>query len=163
MTSLCVAEHAWVYLNAIIDPLTREIVGWELSVRWRATEAIAVIQTAVRDQGIGPGLTLGTDNGSALTARRLGLRSPGSACALRARHRSPSRRLRRPGAKRYRVMVPRSEATLRLAQRVREPSTKPAGVITAYSLRGRARPVFWLPRTRSTVRGPRSGSDRLPY
>jgi putative transposase len=80
MTSLCVAEHAWVYLNAIIDPLTREIVGWELSVRWRATEAIAVIQTAVRDQGIGPGqLTLGTDNGSALTARRLGLRSPGSA------------------------------------------------------------------------------------
>ena len=76
---MCVAEHAWVYLNAIIDPLTREIVGWVLSVRWRATEAIAVIQTAVRDQGIGPGLTLGTDNGSALTARRLGLRSPGSA------------------------------------------------------------------------------------
>jgi transposase InsO family protein len=128
MTSVCVAEHAWVYLNAIIDPLTREIVGWELSVRWRATEAIAVIQTAVRDQGIGPGqLTLGTDNGSALTARRLGLRSPGSACALRARHRSPSRRLRRPGAKRYRVMVPRSEATLRLAQRVRDPRPSPRG------------------------------------
>jgi hypothetical protein len=52
---VCVAEHAWVYLNAIIDPLIREIVGWELSVRWRATEAIAVIQTAVRDQGIGRG------------------------------------------------------------------------------------------------------------
>ena len=91
MTSVCVAEHAWVYLNAIIDPLIREIVGWELSVRWRATEAIAVIQTAVRDQGIGRGqLTLGTDNGSALTARRLGLRSPGSTSLT-------VRRLRRPG------------------------------------------------------------------
>jgi hypothetical protein len=60
--------------------LTREIVGRELSVRWRATEAIVVGQTPVRDQGIARGqLTLGTDNGSALTARRLGLRSPGSA------------------------------------------------------------------------------------
>ena len=70
MTSVWVAEHGWVYLNAIIDCCTREIVGWQLSLRCRAVEAIAVIETAVRDQGILPGtLTLGTDNGSAFTAR----------------------------------------------------------------------------------------------
>jgi putative transposase len=70
MTSVWVAEHGWVYLNAIIDCCTREIVGWELSLRCRAVEAIAVIQTAVADQGIRPGtLTLGTDNGSAFVAR----------------------------------------------------------------------------------------------
>ena len=70
MTSIWVAEHGWVYLNAIIDCCTREIVGWELSLRCRAKEAIAVIEGAVREQGILPGtLTPGTDNGSAFTAR----------------------------------------------------------------------------------------------
>ena len=70
MTSIWVAEHGWVYLNAIIDCCTREIVGWELSLRCRAVEAIAVIERAVAEQGIGPGmLTLGTDNGSAFVAR----------------------------------------------------------------------------------------------
>ena len=70
MTSVWVAEHGWVYLNAIIDCCTREIVGWDLSPRCRAKEAITVIERAVDDQRIEPGtLTLGTDNGSALTAR----------------------------------------------------------------------------------------------
>ena len=70
MTSVWVAEHGWVYLNAIIDYCTREIVGWELSLRCRAKEAIAVIEAAVVEQGVLPGtLTLGTDNGSAFTAR----------------------------------------------------------------------------------------------
>ncbi|HEY6398477.1 MAG TPA: IS3 family transposase [Solirubrobacteraceae bacterium] len=70
MTSIWVAEHGWVYLNAIIDCCTREIVGWELSLRCRAAEAIAVIERAVAEQSITPGtLTLGTDNGSAFTAR----------------------------------------------------------------------------------------------
>jgi putative transposase len=70
MTSIWVAEHGWVYLNAMIDCCTREIVGWELSLRCRAVEAIAVIEAAVREQGILPGtLTLGTDNGSAFTAK----------------------------------------------------------------------------------------------
>jgi putative transposase len=70
MTSIWVAEHGWVYLNAIIDCCTREIVGWELSLRCRAVEAIAVIERAVAEQGIRPGmLTLGTDNGSAFVAR----------------------------------------------------------------------------------------------
>jgi putative transposase len=70
MTSIWVAEHGWVYLNAIIDCCTREIVGWQLSLRCRAVEAITVIEAAVREQAILPGmLTLGTDNGSAFTAR----------------------------------------------------------------------------------------------
>jgi len=70
MTSVWVAEHGWVYLNAIIDCCTREIVGWQLSLRCRAIEAITVIEGAVREQAILPGmLTLGTDNGSAFTAR----------------------------------------------------------------------------------------------
>ncbi len=70
MTSVWVAEHGWVYLNAIIDCCTREIVGWDLTVRCRAHEAIAVIEQAVADHGVRPGqLTLGTDNGSAFTAR----------------------------------------------------------------------------------------------
>lgn len=71
MTSIWVAEHGWVYLNAIIDCCTREIVGWGLQLRCRAIEAIAVVEGAVIEQGIQPGtLTLGTDNGSAFTARR---------------------------------------------------------------------------------------------
>jgi putative transposase len=70
MTAVWVAEHGWVYLNAIIDCCTREIVGWDLTVRCRAKEAIAVIEAAVSEQGIRPGmLTLGTDNGSAFVAR----------------------------------------------------------------------------------------------
>jgi putative transposase len=70
MTSIWVAEHGWCYLNAIIDCCTREIVGWDLTIRCRAKEAIAVIERAVLEQGIRPGtLTLGTDNGSAFVAR----------------------------------------------------------------------------------------------
>jgi putative transposase len=70
MTSVWVAEHGWTYLNAIIDCCTREIVGWSLELRCRAAEATAVIKQAVDDQAIAPGaLTLGTDNGSAFTAR----------------------------------------------------------------------------------------------
>ena len=70
MTSVWVAEHGWCYLNAAIDCCTREITGWSLEVRCRAPEAIAVIETAPAQRGIGPGrLTLGTDNGSAFTSR----------------------------------------------------------------------------------------------
>jgi putative transposase len=82
MTSIWVAEHGWVYLNAIIDCCTREIVGFDVNLRCRAKEAIAVIERAVAEQGILPGtLTLGTDNGSAFTARatRIVLRALGVA------------------------------------------------------------------------------------
>jgi putative transposase len=71
MTSIWVAEHGWCYLNAIIDCCTREIVAWQLELRCRADEAIALIERAAVEHGIEPGeLTLGSDNGSAFTARR---------------------------------------------------------------------------------------------
>jgi putative transposase len=70
-TSVWVAEHGWCYLNAIIDCCTREIVAWQLELRCRADEAIAVVERAAALHGIEPGeLTLGSDNGSAFTARR---------------------------------------------------------------------------------------------
>jgi putative transposase len=71
MTSIWVAEHGWTYLNAIIDCCTREIVGWSLELRCRADEAIAVVEHAATVHGIQEGdLVLGSDNGSAFTARR---------------------------------------------------------------------------------------------
>jgi putative transposase len=70
MTSVWVAEHGWMYLMAAIDCCTREIVAWHLETRCRAGEAIALIERAAIERGIAPGtLTLGTDNGSAFTAR----------------------------------------------------------------------------------------------
>jgi putative transposase len=70
MTSIWVAEHGWCYLMAAIDCCTREIVGWHLELRCRATEAITLIERAAAQRAIAPGtLTLGTDNGSAFTAR----------------------------------------------------------------------------------------------
>jgi putative transposase len=71
MSAIWVAAHGWCYLNAIVDCCTRELVGWGLEVRCRAVEAIAVVERAALEQAIVPGtLTLGTDNGSAFTARR---------------------------------------------------------------------------------------------
>jgi putative transposase len=53
-----------------VTPCTREITGWSLGVRCRAAEAIAVVDEAAAARAIRPGeLTLGTDNGTALTAR----------------------------------------------------------------------------------------------
>ena len=75
MTSVWVAEHGWCYLNAAIDCCTREITGWALDIRCRAQEAVAVIDAAVAERGVGPGeLTLGTDNGTAFTSRAFGAR-----------------------------------------------------------------------------------------
>ena len=69
MTSVWVAEHGWTYLNAAIDCCTREIVGWNLELRCRTDEAIALVDSAAMHRGIEPGeLTLGTDNGSAFTS-----------------------------------------------------------------------------------------------
>jgi putative transposase len=56
---------------AIIDCCTREIVAWQLELRCRADEAIALVDRAVALYGIEPGeRILGSDNGSAFTARR---------------------------------------------------------------------------------------------
>jgi putative transposase len=71
MTSVWVAEHGWTYLMAIIDCCTREIVAWQLSLRCRADEAIQLVERAAAEHSIEPGeLVLGSDNGSAFTARR---------------------------------------------------------------------------------------------
>jgi len=71
MTSVWVVEHGWTYLMAVIDCCTREIVGWQLSLRCRADEAIALLERAAAAYGIEAGeLVLGSDNGSAFTARR---------------------------------------------------------------------------------------------
>ncbi len=71
MTSVWVAEHGWTYLMAIIDCCTREIVGWQLELRCRALEAEQLIERTAAAYAIEPGeLTLGSDNGSAFTARR---------------------------------------------------------------------------------------------
>ncbi len=70
MTSIWVAAHGWCYLNAAIDCLTREIPAWEIDLRCRAKEALAVVERAVVAHGIEAGqLTLGTDNGTAYTSR----------------------------------------------------------------------------------------------
>jgi putative transposase len=71
LTSVWVAEHGWAYLMAMIDCCTREIVAWQLELRCRADEAIQLINRAAAVYAIEPGeLTLGSDNGSAFTARR---------------------------------------------------------------------------------------------
>lgn len=71
MSSIWVAEHGWTYLMAIIDCCTREIVAWQLELRCRAIEAEQLIVHAAAAYGIEPGeLVLGSDNGSAFTARR---------------------------------------------------------------------------------------------
>jgi putative transposase len=65
-----VAEHGWLYLMAAIDCCTREIIAWHLQTRCRAKAAIAPIERAATKRAIAPAsLTLGTDNGSAFTAR----------------------------------------------------------------------------------------------
>jgi putative transposase len=84
MTSVWVAEHGWCYLMAAIDCCTREIVGWHLELRCRAAESIALIEHAVAERAIRPGaLTLGTDNGSAFTARAFKLMLSGLGIAHR--------------------------------------------------------------------------------
>jgi putative transposase len=71
LTSIWVAEHGWTYLMAIIDCCTREIVAWQLELRCRAIEAEHLVLRAAAAHAIEPGeLTLGSDNGSAFTARR---------------------------------------------------------------------------------------------
>jgi putative transposase len=84
LTSVWVAEHGWCYPMAAIDCLTRELVGWHLELRCRATEAITLVEHAAAERAIKPGmLTLGTDNGSAFTARAFKLVLAGLAIAHR--------------------------------------------------------------------------------
>ena len=78
MTSLWVADHGTDYLHAAIDCCTREIAAWGLDLRCRADEAMQLVDDAVADRDIEPGmLTLGTDNGTQFTARRFRLADHG--------------------------------------------------------------------------------------
>jgi len=64
----------WAYLVAVIDCCTREIVGWDLSLRCRTEEALAALNRAVLEVlpfgSRGTGLTLTTDNGTQFTSAR---------------------------------------------------------------------------------------------
>lgn len=70
MTKVWTAQHGWVYLHAIVDCCTRELVGWNLELRGRTDEAIACVDAAVIERRVPPEvLTLGTDNGTQFTSR----------------------------------------------------------------------------------------------
>jgi len=64
----------WAYLVSVIDCCTREIVGWDLSLRCRTEEALAALNHAVLEAlpfgSRGMGLTLTTDNGTQFTSAR---------------------------------------------------------------------------------------------
>ena len=64
----------WSYLVSIIDCCTRDIVGWDLSLRCRTAEALAALEHAVLHHlphgSRGLGLTLTTDNGTQFTSAR---------------------------------------------------------------------------------------------
>jgi putative transposase len=64
----------WAYLVSVIDCCTREIVGWDLSLRCRTQEAISALERAVLEtMATGPAgcnLVLNTDNGTQFTSTR---------------------------------------------------------------------------------------------
>jgi putative transposase len=75
MTKLWAGPNVgWAYLVSVIDCCTREIVGWNLSLRCRTQEAIAALERAVLERlaagSRGSGLTLTTDNGTQFTSAR---------------------------------------------------------------------------------------------
>ncbi len=47
MIKVWAAQHGWIYLHAIIDCCTRELVGWSLELRCRDDQAIACVDAAV--------------------------------------------------------------------------------------------------------------------
>jgi putative transposase len=94
LTSVWVAEHGSCYLMAIIDCCTREIVAWQLEPALPRRRGDRADRTRAVPHAIEPGeLTLGSDNGSAFTARRF--RTTLAELAIRHRrggYRAPSHR-----------------------------------------------------------------------
>ena len=68
------ANVGWAYLVSVIDCCTRDVVGWDLSLRCRTQEAIAAVERAVLEQMADGsrhyGLVLNTDNGTQFTSTR---------------------------------------------------------------------------------------------
>jgi putative transposase len=66
----------WAYLVSVLDCCTREIVGWDLSLRCRSQEALTALNQAVLQvlsfdpHRKGLTLTLTTDNGTQFTSTR---------------------------------------------------------------------------------------------
>ena len=95
----------------------RRVVGWHLELRCRAKESITLVEQAAAARCVRPGtLTLGTDNGSAFTARQFKLILSGLGIAHR---RGGLPRPREPGL--HRELVRQAQGALRLAARVRDP------------------------------------------
>ena len=59
----------WVWLLVVMDRFSREVVGWTLSLRARASEVMTVLDAALLErfpEGVrGRGLKVASDNGSA--------------------------------------------------------------------------------------------------
>ncbi len=64
----------WSYMVSVIDCCTREILGWNLILRCRSSEALLAPERAVMNHlphgTRGLGLTLTTDNGTQFTSTR---------------------------------------------------------------------------------------------
>ena len=109
----------WAYLVSVIDCCTREIVGWDLSLRCRTEEALAALNRAVLEVlpfgSRGTGLTLTTDNGTQFTsARYVETLNP-------AGHHAPAHRLQPSrGQQLYRTVPSQLERRGGVAQRVPE-------------------------------------------
>ena len=100
-----------------IDCCTREIVAWQLELRCRADEAIAVVEQAAATHGIqAGGLTPRKRQRLRLHCETL------QGEARRARHPPPPRRLPRPRvAGLHRELVRETQRTGGVAERVRDP------------------------------------------
>jgi len=72
MTKFLISSFGWVYLVVVLDWYTKKVVGWDLSLRSRATEWKEAIDMAIQrefPQGVrGSGLKVISDNGSQPTS-----------------------------------------------------------------------------------------------
>ena len=75
MTSFQLSSCATLFLVVVIDCFTRQILGWTLSRRCRASEWTGAVRMALDSSGLGvgikaQGLTLRSDNGSQPCSRK---------------------------------------------------------------------------------------------
>ena len=72
MTKFMIHSVGWVYLVIVLDWFTKKIVGWELSLRSKASDWKEALEVAINEEfpdGVrGSGLKLISDNGSQPTA-----------------------------------------------------------------------------------------------